>query len=153
MNEQLQVILESLSVVFISPVRDPLAGLVWCVFLGVLGAWLYLSCRRKTLGKAIRTILDAGCDSPETAKTKEELFPAKKAPRVLDSRERMIASAVGEDGVKRYYLPENCREKAAYFLKAGKTPVFLVLLEIAGLYALLVALYYILPPLLESFSA
>lgn len=143
-------ILDSLSVLFISPLRDENALLMWCVFLAVVGVWLYLICRRAGLGRAIRALEEALAFTPESAKSEKEL--GKGAARGLRARDRLIKTVPGDGGETKYYLPEENLKKAAYFKKAGTSPLWQTLLGFVGLYLVLVLAYYFLPDLIEAFS-
>ncbi len=145
----MQVILESLSVLWISPFRDSTATSVWCVFAAVVGAWIYLVVRRVSLGKAVRALEQNGCHTAETAGSAEKLGIS---PSAISPKEKLIAR-VEKDGVTHYFLPEESKKKAEYFKKAGGGPLWLNLLLILGAYLVMVITYYLLPDLLEILDA
>lgn len=139
MNEQLQVILESLSVFWISPVKDTLAGLLWCVFIASVGGLIYLLIQRQTLGRFLTALMREGCETPESAKSLKEL----NLHRLPQSRGRWIGRVEGEE--ERYFLPEEQKKKAESFLKLSEAKPWQTLLIVVGLYFALVAIYYLLP--------
>lgn len=145
----MDVLLESLSVLWIPPWKDQTALTVWCVFGGILLVFFYLQYRRMTLGKVLRTLLDAGCDSPETAKSAEELGIRKA---FISDKDRLAVRLSDEEGNEKFYLPRERMKKAAYFLKAsGGSPIRLVLAILLGYFALILA-YYFGPTLLALFE-
>ncbi|MBQ4037343.1 MAG: hypothetical protein IJC84_04380 [Clostridia bacterium] len=147
----MQQILESLSVVFISPFRDSTAGLLWCVYLAVVAALVYTLIRRGRLKKLVLALQDKGAVSPETALSEEQLaipLPDEKSLR----QEKLVAVTENDDGDPCYYLPAERQEKIASLFKAGETRLLPVLGGLVGLYALLVAAYYLIPMILNGFS-
>ena len=142
----MQQILESLSVIFISPFRDTFSGLLWCVFLAVILAIAYHSFRRRAILAVLKKLSEEGCVSSNTAKDARLLF-GEKEPLALRFRDRLIACTNEEP--PRYYLPEECTEKAAYYRKSGNSPAWQILLGIVALYAALVAIYYLLPTIID----
>ena len=145
----MQEFLEWLSVIVIPPWKDDLALTVWCVFLAVVGVWIYLRVRRATLGKAIRALLDAGHTAPETAATAQELGVSQK---VLDAPDRLMAAVRAEGEAPRYYLPEENRKKAECFQKAASGARWWVTaLAICAAYLVMLLSYYFIPDLFEIF--
>lgn len=138
---------ESLSVLWVSPVRDDLARLLWCIFLAVLLSGAYLIFRRATVGKALKSLTEKGCFSEETALSASALGLADT--RGLEADARLVKKTV--EDTPRYFIPEECRKKSEYMLRAGKTKWWQALLGILGLYLILVVLYYVLPELLGRF--
>ena len=145
----LNQIKESLSVLFVPPWRDEIAMVAWCVYLAVVGVWIYLTYRRVTLGKALRILLDAACTTEESAKTAAELKLGKKAGI---SDERLIAT-VEKDGVTRYFLPEDRLKKAQYFLGVSGGSLWKTLLFLAGAYIVMILAYYFAPSVMKLLDA
>ncbi len=143
-------ILESLSVVFISPLKDELATLMWCVFLAVVLVFVSTLRQKVTLGKAVKFFMEKGAFTPETALGKAEL--GKISPSALKSGYRLMEKVSEKGKEDKYYLPEKNHKKAEAVLKATSTPIWLALLEIAAFYFFLVVLYYVLPYLLDGFQ-
>ena len=137
-------VLESLSVIFLSPAKDKLSFLLWCVFGAVLLVLVYLKYRRNTLGRAVRTLLEGEIFEEEKALPAEKITQKKGVLKALDGRDRLVAN-VEKDGVKHYYIPEDRRKKAEYLFKASGDSFLVTLGSAAALYAVLVALYYLLP--------
>ena len=145
----MDVLLDSLSVLWISPFRDQTALTLWCVYVGILLVFFYLQYRRITLGKILRALIDAGCDSPETAKSAEEL-----GVRIglFSEKDRLAVRISPEGGVDKFYLPRERMKKAAYFLKAsGGGPLRLFLVIVLAYFVLMFA-YYFGPSLLTLFE-
>ncbi len=143
----MEQIKESLSVLWISPARDEMARILWCIFVAVLLCGAYLIYRRQTVGKALRFLTENGCFSEETAKTVKEL--GLKNPSSLTADARLVKAVDGEE--KRYYIPEELKKKAEYMQKAGKAKWWQALLLILAMYLVLVVLYHLLPDLLGKF--
>lgn len=143
----MEQIKESLSVLWISPVRDDLAQILWCIFAAVLLCGAYLIYRRATVGKALRLLTEKGCFSEESAKTCEELGLKNASSLMADAH--LVKRLEGEQ--TRYYIPEELKKKAEYMQKAGKAKWWQALLGILGLYLVLVVLYHVLPDLLGKF--
>ncbi|MBR5295135.1 MAG: hypothetical protein IKU24_00930 [Clostridia bacterium] len=144
----MQQILESLSVIFISPLKDELAGLMWCVFLAMVLVLVSTLRQRATLGKVIEKIKEKGAISEETALSAKEL--GKIPSSAVKGKFRLIESVQTKEGIK-YFLPQRNLAKADAILKAGSTPLWLALVELAAFYILLVIIYYVLPYLLDGF--
>ncbi len=142
----MEQIKESLSVLWISPTRDELSRLLWCIFLAVLLCGAYLVYRRMTVGKALSLLTEKGCFSEESAKTAEEL--GVKNPAFFTADARLVKKTEGE--TPRYYIPEELKKKAEYMQKAGKAKWWHALLAILALYLVLVVLYYLLPAILDN---
>lgn len=132
-------ILESLSVLWVAPWQDSLAGVLWALWLGILLATCYAWYRRMTLGKALDALLKDGCDSPEKAKSARELCLSPAAAKALQ-RERMIRKA-GEG----FYLPPESQKKAQAVNKVGSIALWQIPLVALGAYAALVVAYHIIP--------
>ena len=145
----MEQIKESLSVLFIPPWQDEIAMVAWCIYLSVVGVWIYLTWRRVTVGRAIRTLLDSACTTEESAKTAAEL---KVSPKAFPARERLIAQ-VETDGVTRYYLPEDRMKKAGYFLNVSGGKVWKTLLFLAGAYVVMILSYYFAPTIMKLLDA
>lgn len=143
----MEQIKESLSVLWISPVKDDLSRLLWCVFLAVVLCGIYLIYRRATVGKALRLLSEKECFSEETAKTAEELGLKKSAGLTADAR--LVKKTAGETA--RYYIPEELRKKAEYMQKSGSVKWWQALIGILALYLVLVVIYHVLPDLLGKF--
>ena len=143
----MEQIKESLSVLWISPVKDDLARILWCIFAAVLLCGAYLIYRRATVGEALRRLSENGCFSEESAKTAEALGLKKASSLTADAH--LVKTVDGDQ--KRYYIPEELKKKAEYMQKAGKAKWWQAFLGIAGLYLVLVILYHILPSLLGNF--
>jgi len=141
-----EVIRESLSVLYFSPFEDDLSLILWCAFLGMIGALIYLIYRRQTLGKAILSLQEKGCTTEEGAKTPQELG---LSPKLFQGQGRLFGKIKREDGSFAYYLPDSCREKAAALLKAASSKPWVIALGILGMYFLVLIIYHILPDLLE----
>lgn len=146
----MQQILESLSVFVVRPWQDELAGMMWCIFLAVIAAYLITLAQRHSLGKAVKILMNAECFSEESAKSAEELSGFR--PKAVKKYDRMIRIAEEEGKPPRYFLPEDRREKAEALLKTASTPFWQILLGIFGFYLALVIMYYVLPLLLEQFK-
>ena len=130
----MQQILESLSVVFISPFRDSTAGLLWCVYLAVVAALVYTLSRRRRMKKLLFALQDKGAVSPESACTAKAL--AVPVPEAAALRaEKLVAVTENEDGEACFYLPVERQEKVAALLKSGETGFWPVLGGLTGLYA------------------
>ncbi len=132
-------ILESLSVVFPSPIGDDMALYLWCIFLGAVLVFVSTYLRAKREGKILETLLEAECHGEDEALP----IPEGKVPSCVKS--------VDVEGVRHLYLPEENVKKAEAVLKSASAPVWLCLLELLALYVLLLALYYLLPLILELF--
>ena len=104
-------VLESLSVIFLPPTKDDLSFLLWCVFGAVLLVLVYLKYRRHTLGRAVRTLLEKEIFEEEKALSAEEITQKRGVLKALSGRDRLVAT-VEQDGVKRYFIPEDRRKKA-----------------------------------------
>ncbi|MBR4288288.1 MAG: hypothetical protein IKT50_02490 [Clostridia bacterium] len=143
----MEQIKESLSVLWISPARDDLSRVLWCIFVAVLLCGIYLIYRRATVGKALGLLTEKGCFSPESAKTAEELGLKNESALTADAH--LIKRLDGEK--KRYYIPEELKKKAEYMQKAGTAKWWHACLGILGLYLVLVILYHILPDLIGKF--
>ena len=137
---------ESLSVLWISPAKDDLSRLLWCVFLAVLFCGAYLIYRRVTVGEAIGALMKNDCFSPESAKTPKELGLKGTSGLLQDAR--LVKKT--EDAETRYYIPEELRKKAEYMQKSGKAKWWQALLSILALYLVLVVIYYLLPAILDN---
>ncbi|MBP5288354.1 MAG: hypothetical protein J6Z79_00590 [Clostridia bacterium] len=133
-------ILSFLATLWISPMRDDLAALLWCLWLGVVLATVYAYLRRMTLGRAITALRDGGAVSPETAMTPADLKLDRLAARALQSRDRLIRKE-GEG----YYLPEETDKKARAVIRVGPSAWWVIPLVALGAYAALVAAWYIIP--------
>ena len=147
----MEQILESLGVIFISPLRDGLATLLWCVFAAALGGLLYLVWKRKTLGAFLLELDRLSAHSPETGLTKDAVLALKGGEKYWNSPEAFFEKREREDGVTVIYFPEEKRKKAEYLMKKSASSVKEILLSVASLYACLVALYYLLPVVLPGY--
>ncbi len=147
----MEQILESLGVIFISPFRDGLAGLLWCVFVAALGAFLYLVGKRKTLGAFLGELDRLSAHTVETGATKEALSHVKGFEKSWNSSEAFFEKAKREDGIEVVFLPEEKRKKAEYLMKKSVSSPWEILLSVVALYACLVALYYLLPIVLPGY--
>ncbi len=145
----MQQIKESLSVIFISPLKDELAGLMWCVFLAMVLVLVSTLRQQATLGKVLKVLLEKGAFTAENALSQKEF--GKISPSALKGKYRLIEKT-GEGKDVKYFLPEKNHEKAHSVLKAGSTPLWLALLELCALYFLLVIIYYVLPLILDGFQ-
>ena len=132
---------ESLSVLWLSPLADTLATVLWGFFAGTVIAACYTVYRRRTLGGVLSALIGAEAFDEASAKTAEELGLGRIRRRALASRDRLIEETDGG----RYFLPGDRREKADALLKSGKTPLWLVLLLILASYALMLALHAVIP--------
>jgi hypothetical protein len=146
----MQQILESLSIFVVRPWQDELAGLMWCIFLAVIAAYVFTIAQRQSLGKAVKILMDAECFSEERAKTAKELPGFRE--KAVKKYDRMIETVKEEGEPARYFLPEDRHKKAEALFKAASNPFWQVLLGIIGFYLALVILYYILPFILEQFQ-
>ncbi len=146
----MQVIWESISVLFVPPTKDTASLYMWCIFLAVLFAWLYLSTRRKTVGKAAKVLLEKECTSPETALTQAEL--GGLSPKAISSPDHLIEKVEKEGEDPRFYIPPQRLKKAQYYLKASTFRWWQEVLCILGIYLALVILYYLVPGLLKHFG-
>ena len=145
----MEQILESRSIFVISPFQDTLAGILWCVFLGVVLVFVATLHQKATLGKAVKILREKGSTSEENALSKQDL--GKIPPSALKGSGRLIETVVGEDGRERYFLPEKNFKKADAVLKTTSTPIWLALLEILALYLVLAILYYLIPWMFDLF--
>lgn len=145
-------ILESLSVIFLSPAKDQLAFYLWCIYGAVLLVLIYLKYRRMTLGRAVRTLVEGEIFSEDAALPAQKISRNKMVLKALDGGDRLIAK-VGKDGEKRYFIPEERRKKAEYLFKASGDGFLYTLGTAAALYATLVALYYLLPQIFPEIFA
>ena len=140
---------EWLSVIVIPPWKDELATVVWCVFLAVIGVWVYWRVRRAKLGKAVRALLDGGHDSPENAASAEELGVP---PKSLNAPDRLAEAVRTEGETPRWYLPEKNRKKAEYFLKAASgSRWWQTALAVLAAYIVMLLAYYFIPSLFDLF--
>lgn len=145
----MEQIKESLSVLFVPPWQDEIALVAWCVYLSVVGVWFYLTFRRATVGKALRTLLSLSCTTEETAKTASELGVS---PKCFSGGERLVA-AVETEGETRYFLPEDRQDKAQYFLRASGGKLWKTLLFLAGAYIVMILAYYFAPTVMDLLEA
>ncbi len=143
----MEQILESLSVLIIPPFEDSLGGILWCVFIAAFLALVFTKLGSMRWKKVLFALEEKGCVSEETAKTAEELGIS---PKSLKKEERLVAR-LEKEGKTYYYLPAHCEKKVAAFRKNASSPLWLVLLELVGLYAMLVVIYYALPLILAAF--
>jgi len=147
-------ILESLSVLLI-PLFDEegrpeeLGGILWCVFIGVLLVFLSVMRQQHTLGKAVRILREKGAVTEDSALPLAEL--GKIPSRAYKGRETLFAT-VEKEGGYFLYLPEKSNKKADALLKAGAAPLWLMCLELVGFYAVLKAIFHLLPWMLEIFG-
>lgn len=130
---------------FFSPFSSRHALLLWCAFIAVVLAFLYLLTRRAHLGKAISLLRENGCTDENSAQSAAALTSQRSVRRALQSRDRLIASCTDKTGETRYYLPADRLEKAAYFEKAsafsaGKAVLYLLLFYVA-----ILAFYHLWP--------
>ena len=138
---------ESLSVLVI-PFDDTLGMILWCIFVGVCLSLVSIYSRKLSLGRGVKILLEKKAFSKESAVA----LPKNTVPSsALSGRERMIGK-VEEDGTVKFYLPEENKEKAEAVLKGAKTPLWLALVELLGLYAVLFVIYQVLPLILDGFS-
>lgn len=142
----MEQILESLSVLLI-PFEDSLGGILWCIFIAACLALVFTKLSGMRLKKVLSALEEKGCVSEETAKTAEELG---LSPKKLEKAARLAAKLKKEDKTC-YYLPASREKKLAAFRKNTSSPLWLVILELVGLYALLMATYYVLPLILSAF--
>ncbi len=133
-------VLHSLSVLWVSPARDALATVLWCLWLGVVLASVYAYGRGRTLGRAINALKEAGAESPETAKTASQLGLKGLRARALKSRDHLIARE--GDG---FYLPPETAEKARAVTRFAPAGWWGIPLTALLGYALLVAAWYVIP--------
>ncbi len=145
-------VLESLSVIFLSPAKDQLSFLLWCIYGAVLLVLVYLKYRRMTLGRVVRTLLEGEIVSPEAAIPSERISQKKAVLKALETRECLIAT-VEKEGETCYFIPEERRKKAEYLMKASGDSFLYTLGTAAALYATLVALYYLLPMIFPEIFA
>lgn len=140
-------VLESLSVLLI-PILDeegrvdPLGGILWCVFIGVLLVFLSVIRQNATLGKAIKILREQGAVDEESAVPLERL--GKLPASAYKGSETLFAKAE-KDGKCCLYLPARSEKKADALLKTAAAPLWLMLLELLGFYLVLMLLNYLLP--------
>lgn len=142
--EFLAVVAQSLSVVFPPPFGERLATLLWCAFGGAMLALFSLKRRRRTLGSAVKILLEGEVHSEEKALLPEEISPKRSVQKSLESTDRLLA-VTEKEGKRAYYLPEDRIKKAQYLLKASSDSFWKTLGSVAALYATLLTLYYLLP--------
>ena len=146
-------VLESLSALLI-PIfdaegrLDTLGGILWCVFIGVLLVFLSVIRQNATLGKALKLLRDAGATDEESALPLEELG---KLPASAYKGGETLFATVKKDGKCFLYLPEKSERKADALLKTASAPLWLMLLELVGFYAVLKALFHLLPWIFSIF--
>ncbi len=151
--EFLAVVAESLAVIFPPPFGDTLATLLWCAFGGAVLALVSLKRRRRTLGSAVKTLLEGEVHSEEKALFPEEISPKARVRKALVSTDRLLAKTEKE-GRHAYFLPEDRVKKARYLLKASSDGFWSTFGSVAALYATLLTLYYLLPILFpEQFGS
>ena len=144
-------VLESLSALLI-PIfdaegrLDTLGGILWCVFIGVLLVFVSVIRQNATLGKALKLLREKGAKDEESALPAEEL--GTLPPRAYKGSETLLCK-VEKDGKCCLYLPEKHERKADALLKTASAPLWLMLLELVGFYAVLKGLYYLLPWMLS----
>lgn len=140
-----EVIKESLSVLYFSPVGDDLGLILWAIFLAAAAVLVDLALRRGPMGRAIRALREKGCSDEKSALTARALG-LKKEPLFPD---RLIERVTVEGEETRFYLPTENEKKARGLEKAAGTRPWHALLCLAALYLTLVLLYHLLP---EIFS-
>ena len=133
-------VLNFLSPLWVPPWRDSLAGVLWCLWLGVVLATVYAYLRRVTLGGAVAALKKAGASSPETARTPSELGLSGLMARALRSGDRLFRRE-GEG----FYLPPESSAKANAVIRVGPAAWWLLPPVALGAYAVLVAAWYIIP--------
>ena len=138
----------------VTPFQDELAGFLWCVYVGVLLATLYLVTNKHVSGQLLRLLAENGCVSEETAKTLASLglkprFPLRFALRKGAPLSRLVASASEAEKQElsdaRFWVPEEKKEKAAYLARGVKLSWPSVLAAVFGLYLALCICYQIIP--------
>ena len=146
-------ILESLSALLI-PIfdaegrLDTLGGLCWCVFIGVVLVFISVLRQNATLGKAIRKM------RAEDAVTEDKALPLSelgKLPSSAYKGNQTLFAKVEREGKTYLYLPEKSEKKADFIIKSAAAPLWLMILELIGLYAVLMALHSIVPLLQNLF--
>ena len=146
-------VLESLSALLI-PIfdaegrLDTLGGILWCVFIGVLLVFVSVIRQNATLGKALKLLREKGATDEESALPTEEL--GKLPSRAYKGSETLLCK-VEKDGKCCLYLPEKHERKADALLKTASAPLWLMLLELVGVYAVLKVMYHLLPWMLSIF--
>ncbi len=146
-KENMNQILESLSVLLIPLFDeegrlDPFAGILWCVFVGVLLVFLSVIRQNATLGKALQILREKGATDEESALPAEEL---EKLPASAYKGNQTLLATVEKEGKCCVYLPEKSQRKADALLKTTAAPLWLMLLELVGFYAVLKVLFHLLP--------
>ena len=141
-------VLESLSVLLIPLFDeeggrlDTLSGILWCVFIGVVLVFLSVIRQNATLGKAVRLLQSAGATDETSALPLEELG---KLPASAYKGTETLFAKTEKDGKACLYLPPRSEKKASALLKTASAPLWLMLLELAGFYFVLLLLHYLLP--------
>ncbi len=139
--------------------------ILWCVYAGILIAAVYICYQKTVIGRLVSTLLEKGCDSPETAMTLAELGLEKHLrirtalkPRSTLSR-LVLPISESIDGASpakntfdfsttRFYLPVEKREKAKHYNRESSSLFTLLIAVIGGL--ILVVLGHLLIPYLSS---
>ena len=140
-------ILESLSALLIPLFDeegrlDTLGGICWCVFIGVVLVFISVIRQNVTLGKVIKTLREKGASTEEQAIPLEDL--GKLPPSAYKGNQTLFAK-VEKDGKCYLYLPEKSEKKADALLKSCDAPLWLMLLELAGFYLVLLVLSHLIP--------
>ena len=138
-----EVVKESLSVFVLSPFQDDLALILWGAYLAFLLGMFYWIFRRQTLGKALTALIENEAFSEESAKTAEEM--GKIDPAFFAGKDRLIGKVTVKGESPRFYLPENCRKKADYFLKASGEKWWVFPCCALGAYLVIVIIYHSFP--------
>ena len=127
---------------------DTLGGILWCVFIGVLLVFLSVIRQNATLGKALQLLREKGACDEESALPAEELG---KLPVSAYKDNQTLLATVEKEGKRYVYLPEKSQRKANALLKTSSAPLWLMLLELVGFYAVLKALFHLLPWIFSIF--
>lgn len=146
---------------FLNPFADPLAGILWCLYLAVLVALCYAFCKNLSAKKIIGALADSGCSSEDSAKTLSQLGVKASALTRFALRKNaviwnMISASEEQENndlfQKKLWIAPKKQKKAEGFAKTGRISLPAFLIAVIGTYLVICALHYFLPILIPNIS-
>ena len=131
-----------MEILFFSPFESDRALILWGIYLGFVAAILYLSFLRVRTGRILKTLLSAGATDEKSAVP----LPAKRPDRGALAH---VLKEAGDGEEKRWFIPEEKREKAEYLAGFRSFRWILPVLAILLLYAAMLGVHAVLPLLLD----
>ena len=129
---------------------DDIRFVLWAFMIGVSVAALYVFFVRKKLGGFVRKLLQNNAFTPESALSMEELG---EKPSFFLRRTLRIGSVFSRTVLcenDRYYIPEECVQKAESKYKANTGGVVILLVAIALFAIVTLVCVYVFPALAQS---